>query len=295
MDLDKLEWMQSRYGRSDRIGAANNILPETILRAISLVRSGTAVSLAVDVGPDSPTFHPRSSQVIVTQSSGSPRSTKGRNCLCGNDDMLITSCGIGTHIDGLGHIGVDNVFYNGLKAEEIVRRDGLLELGTEGIPPLIGRGLLLDFPSLLDIPFLEPGQAINSGEIAAACNAQDLEIAAGDIVLLHTGWLSAMADAGQDYVHRSPGLGIDGASYLAERSVVAIGADNAALEVLPSEDPTLAYPVHELLLPRNGIYILENVHTEAVVKHGVYEFLFVLAVPRFRGSVQMAANPVAVF
>ena len=113
-------------------------------------------------------------------------------------------------------------------------------------------------------------------------------------------WLYALVHA-RDHLHGKlrtldvePGLGVDGARYLAELGVVAIGSDSWGLEVLPSEDPTLTFPVHPELLAKNGVYILENMDTRALAADGVSEFLFVLGQPRFVGSVQAVINPVAI-
>ena len=56
------------------------------------------------------------------------------------------------------------------------------------------------------------------------------------------------------------------------------------LGVLPFEDPKKIFYVHQILLPMNGIYILENVNAEEAVKDRVYEGLFTLGPPRVTGS-----------
>lgn len=73
---------------------------------------------------------------------------------------------------------------------------------------------------------------------------------------------------------------------------VAVGADTWAVEVIPFE-PKNVFEVHQILLPMNGIYILENMDTAELAKDKAYEFLFVLGQPRFRGGVQSMINPVA--
>jgi kynurenine formamidase len=80
----------------------------------------------------------------------------------------------------------------------------------------------------------------------------------------------------------------------APRGVVAIGADTAALEAIPHEDPEMAFPVHAELLAKNGVYILEVMDPSALAADGATEFLFVLGQPRFVGSVQAIINPVAI-
>ena len=96
------------------------------------------------------------------------------------------------------------------------------------------------------------------------------------------------------FMASQPGLGLGGAKYLAKLGVVAVGADNWALEAIPAEDPAQAFPVHPELLAKNGVYILENMDTRDLAKDGVAEFLFVLGQPRFVGAVQAVINPVAI-
>jgi kynurenine formamidase len=76
--------------------------------------------------------------------------------------------------------------------------------------------------------------------------------------------------------------------------VVAIGADTIALEPLPAVPGTRTFVVHQTLLAKKGVHILENIVTADLVKDGVKEFLFVLAQPRFVGTVQVVVNPVAI-
>ena len=41
-----------------------------------------------------------------------------------------------------------------------------------------------------------------------------------------------------------------------------MGADTWAVEVIPGEDTSEAFPVHAMLLTDNGIHIIENVRTD---------------------------------
>ena len=86
-----------------------------------------------------------------------------------------------------------------------------------------------------------------------------------------------------------------GARYLAQLSVVAVGADNWALEVIPAEKDGEVFPVHPELLAKNGVYVLENMDSRELARDGVTEFLFVLGQPRFEGAVQAVINPVAIY
>lgn len=84
------------------------------------------------------------------------------------------------------------------------------------------------------------------------------------------------------------------AKYLAERGVAAVGADNWGVEVIPFEKDAGVFEVHQILLPMNGIYILENMNTEEMVKDKAWEFLFTLGPSRVTGAVQAIINPIAI-
>jgi hypothetical protein len=73
-----------------------------------------------------------------------------------------------------------------------------------------------------------------------------------------------------------------------------VGADNGGLEVAPSEDKEEAGPVHQLLIPQSGTYILENLVTEPLAKDKAYEFLFVLTKSKTKGSTGANIAPAAV-
>ncbi len=81
---------------------------------------------------------------------------------------------------------------------------------------------------------------------------------------------------------------------MAHLGVVAVGADSAALEVIPYEDPEKTAPVHQTLLAKNGVYVLENIRTEELARDKAYEFLLVIGQPKFVGAVQMVINPIAI-
>ena len=74
---------------------------------------------------------------------------------------------------------------------------------------------------------------------------------------------------------------------------MAVGADSWGLEVVPFETANI-FEVHQILLPMNGTYILENMNTAQLAADRAYEFMFVLGQPRFKGAVQSMINPVAI-
>jgi kynurenine formamidase len=288
------DWYPSKYGAKDLVGAANNLSPDATRAAAGLVKLGKVYALGIVTGRTTPSYPPRTYQIVVTQSNDGTGSTFGANQATANDDILMTYLGIGTQLDGLGHLGIGHRYYNGLQAKDFVAPDGLKKLGTETIPPIATRGLLLDMTKLFKQKPVKPGTAFNKREIAAALKAAGLSLRKGDVVLFHTGWLKTADKDGKKFIATQPGLGKEGAQYLAAEGVVAIGSDTAALEVIPFEAKDELFTVHQILLAKNGVHILENVDTAALAADGATEFLFVLGQPRFQGAVQMVVNPIAI-
>ena len=291
---DDHSWYPSKYGVEDTLGAINNLSADKVLQAAKLVTTGKTYALGVETGPTSPAYPPRTYSMTVLQLDDGTGTPLGSNKATGNDDLMNLWMGIGSQIDGLGHMGIEHVYYNGNHARDFVTPKGLTKLSIDRLPPIVSRGILLDMAAHMERDIVPAGTAINVAEIEAMAKKAGVTIQKGDVVLFHTGWLNVMESDPVKFMTSQPGLGLEGAKHLAALGVVAVGADNWALEVLPSEDPNQAFPVHPELLAKNGVYILENMDTRALAKDGVGEFLFVLGQPRFVGAVQAVINPVAI-
>ena len=285
----------SKYGTDDTLGAINNLSPQKVLQATRLVKHGKTYRLGVTTGSTSPAYPPRSFSMTVLQLDDGTGTPLGTNKATGNDDLMNLWMGIGSQIDGLGHMGENHVYYNATHARDFVTPKGLVKFSIHELPPIVTRGILLDMTKLLEMNPLPKGTAINQSEIERAAKAANVLIESGDVVLLHTGWLDVMDTDPNRFMEGQPGLGLSGARYLAQLGVVAVGADNWALEVIPAEKEGEVFPVHPELLAKNGVYILENMDSRELARDGVTEFLFVLGQPRFEGAVQAVINPVAIY
>ena len=286
------DWVPSRYGADDRIGAANNLSSDIVLQAARLITTGKVYSLGVETAEDSPAYGSRTFTIdIIASGANVP---VGADVLTTHDERVTTSFGIGSQIDGLGHLGIGHQYYNGLTSEQIVADGGLVELGTHTIPPIVTRGVLLDMARHFGVDMVSEGTAFNRAQIEAAASAQGLQIRSGDVVLFHTGWMQLLGTDNQRFIAGQPGLGLEGAEYLADLGVVAVGADTPALEVIPLENPQRAFAVHQTILAKEGVYVLENMNTAELAADGVQEFMFVLGQPKFKGAVQTVVNPIAI-
>jgi kynurenine formamidase len=287
------DWTKSKWGPNDEIGAANYITPELVVKAAQLVKTGKTYNLGIETNSKTPAFPPRTFKITIVQPGQAGNSGLGPNKTTYNDDIIDGWVGVGSQLDGLGHIGIDHVYYNGNKGADFADPTGLKKFGIEKVPPLVARGVLLDMAAHYGTDVVKEGTAFNRTEIEAVAKKQGVEIRQGDIVIFHTGWVSLIGKDDKRYGSVQPGLGLDGAKYLVSKGVVAVGADTWGLEVVPFETPDI-FPVHQELIPKNGTYILENMNTAPLAADRAYEFLFVLGPSRITGAVQAIINPIAI-
>ncbi len=111
---------------------------------------------------------------------------------------------------------------NGLNAADVVTDWGLERLGIEHTPPMISRGVLLDVSGLDGGAFLNPGRVVTPDDLARAADAAGVAVAAGDIVLVRTGWGRFFGIDHARYLEGEPGIDIPAARWLTKRDVVAI-------------------------------------------------------------------------
>ncbi len=288
-------WYPSKWGPTDELGTANYMTSETALQAARLVKTGKVYSLGITVSTTTPAYPPRNCTLYIVQpgQTGSAEGL-GPTHTTFNDDILNCWTGIGTQIDGLGHIGVGDRYYNGLKWGEFASISGLKKLGADKIPPLVSRGVLLDMAAYFGVEVVKEGTAFNQTEIEGAAKKQGVAIKQGDVVIFHTGWLSLIDKEPKRYASVEPGLGREGARYLVSKGILAVGADTWAVEAIPFEKDAGVFEVHQILLPMSGTYILENINTAELAKDKAYEFMFVLGQNKYLGSVQSMINPVAI-
>jgi len=286
------DWPASPFGKDDRLGAVNHLSAAKTLEAAKLITTGKTYSLGMTVNRETPAYGPRTYDVTVLQLSDGMGKAIGKNQATGNDDIIRTYVGIGSQIDGLGHMGTEHTYYNGVEASEFVATDGLKQFSTHNLPPIATRGVLLDMTLAYGNP-VPDGTAFNRAEIDAAAERVGVTIGKGDVVIFHTGKMKA-TENDKTLSPTEPGLGVGGARYLASLGVVAVGADTWAVEAIPFEDPETVFPVHPTLLAENGVYILENMVTDELAADGVAEFFFSLGVPELEGTVQAMINPVAI-
>ena len=284
----------NRWGADDEIGALNLNGEAEVRNATALVRQGKVMSLAQPLFPGMAMPSHRAGLMHMMNRDGGDYAA-GAVAPGGfqfAEDTIVMPVHTGTHIDALCHCWYDDTLFNGFPAAGIRSTRGAERCGIDKMPPIVGRGLLLDFVASTGAE-LEDGREITLGDVERALAKAGTKIESGDIVLLRTGWLERQGAPRSVDFNKEPGLGLEAAEYIAREGAAVVGADNYAVEVLPFS-PGLVFPVHQRLIRDYGIPLLENLVLKDLAEAGATVFLFIAAPLPLRGATGSPLNPIAV-
>jgi Putative cyclase len=175
-----------RWGAHDEIGTVNLITPERVAAA-ALARTGKVFDLGYTLGADGPQvgLGGRVNPVHLMSATGEPRFPDGGGY---TDDFVFMPLQCATQWDGLAHVFYDDHCYNDVPASAITAR-GASRLGIDRLARgIVGRGVLLDIAALHGVEHLPAEQGIGPDDLDGAVRRQGVEVRAGDIVLVRTGW-----------------------------------------------------------------------------------------------------------
>src|SRR5688572_17838170 len=292
-------WWPSEWGAEDQKGAANRLTAEKVLEARELIREGRVYQLGRIYEHGIPVPGKRHYSLTIPGLPTGIPAPDTTNQLIHNDELVSGEIGqVGTQFDGLGHIGVrvgrDDLFYNGFKLAEFGDTYGLKKLGVENVGPIFTRGVLLDVVAVKKTNRLAIGYVITPADLEAALKLTGVPIREGDAVFINTGHGQLWMEDNKAFSEGEPGIGLEAGRWLSQRKIVLVGCDNWALEAVPSQDPKRPFEVHQWLLPRHGIYVLENLDLAELAKDKVYEFAFSFAPLRLKGATGSPGNPIAI-
>jgi kynurenine formamidase len=197
----------------------------------------------------------------------------------------------GTHMDALCHYSRGGKLHGGIEAAGVQSYGGGIgHLSIETVGMVMRRAVLLDIAAALGALALETDFAIQAEHLDDAARGQQAVIERGDIVLLRTGWGQYWNDPPRYLAQgHGPGPEIEGARWLSERGVFAVGSDTLAFE----KAPNAGSPVHAHLLVDCGIHIFEALNLEEIARDRVTTFLFVAAPLKIRGGTGSPVRPFA--
>src|SRR6516162_4531944 len=199
----------------------------------------------------------------------------------------------GTHLDALCHQADCLTLFGGIPTDAAETPTGFTRLGVETVPPLLGRGVLLDVAGWKGQWRLPPRYAVSSEELSACASAAGVEVRSGDVLLVRTGFGALWHDEAA-YL-QAAGVAKSGTLWAAERGVTAVGADNMSWDVPNERDPETGATLfaHVYLLPQKGIYIIENLKLDELARDRQYVFAFVGIPLKFQGATGSPLRPLA--
>jgi kynurenine formamidase len=220
-------------------------------------------------------------------------------------------------IDALGHIGHDGKLFGGVDANAATSNpDGIgasgvgAHLAIDRFPKelLITRGVLLDVARLLQkdgspLPAncsnLPNTCEITADHLQRAAKRQGVRIRPGDTVFIRTGWGQFFTDPATYNSGLSPGPSAGGAEWLIKQGARIVGSDTLTFEKLPplagtpGQPDFRIFPVHQLLIPGAGVFIIENLNLEELAKLRAYEFVVVIPPLKIKGGTGSAIRAFA--
>lgn len=291
-------------GREDEFGPAVDLSPADVLTALGDVKEGIIYDLEVERFRGMP-LHPAHPQIeIVSYRSSRGIRNQGDQAwlnenndakLAFNSELVLGTVHSGTHIDALSHItvGDDDHWHGGFSANDHLGDWGPLKSDATTIPPVIGRGVLIDVAGHKGVDVLAGSEAISSADLKGALAKQEVELRPRDTVLIRTGYGSLYPDAERMAPHFGPGINADACRWLGEQGVIVAGSDTESLEQVPSEDPQNPHIGHTILLVEYGIHIIEMLYLEDLAADKRYEFAFIALPLKIRGATGSMIRPVA--
>ena len=292
------------FGAEDNLGTLNLLTPERVAAASRLIVRGALFPLDAPLDLFSPALASR---------RGVPRHTVlHRPGTFSFDDVYDNFYPqAGSQWDSLGHVGYDlDAFYNGATEAEVAsgRRNTIEHAAAHGVA---GRGVLLDLERTLASrgADYDPGgsSSIGVAELEAARADAGVEIEAGDLLLLHTGfgtWYRAQGEGVRAELPTklaAPGLAHEEAicEWLWDHHVAAVFSDTFAVEVWPRDLDEMPFGyLHRVLIGQFGISLgelwwLADLAADCALD-GRYECFLASTPMRAPGGIGSPANALAI-
>ena len=293
-----------RWGDTDERGSLNLLTPEVVKAAAGSVTTGKVYSLGIPIqGHGVPLLDFRGTPMRLTlQDSTDEGAFAQFGCQPGtgsHEDVLVMASHTTSHMDALIHVYGGYHHYNGVEFTEMRALGGAAKLGIEKVGGFAARGVLLDMVRHFGgdgngNDWVALGRVISADDLAAAAEAQGVEVGAGDAVMIRTGYLQFWWDnaaKGTPAPFEQPGIGLAAAEWLAARDVVAVVSDNAAVEAIPFDGNDFLC-VHRALLVDAGIYLIEFNNLAEPAADEAYEGLLAVAPLKVTGATGSPVNPV---
>lgn len=281
-----------RWGPDDELGTLNLIEAETRLAALRTVQVGRPVSIGQDLdtipSPANPV--PVVHRMLLAAHEGANAAF---------DLLEIAPHGLAvTHLDAVSHMFAEGRLYNGRSAADTVTPAGLtfgsIYAQKEGI---LTRGVLLDIPASLGLPWLEPTARIYPEDLERAAAYGAVNVRRGDAVFVRTGVTARVAQAGPEDPSRRAGLMPECIRWFYRNDVALYSGD--CYDHVPLPYLRMRAPFHQIALAFMGMPFLDATDLEELsatcAELRRYDFLLTVAPLRVRGGTGSPVNPICYF
>jgi kynurenine formamidase len=273
-------------GALDRIGCAE------VLDALRLARSGRVYDLGLEISERMPQGQRGTFVPFARAFSATPEGTGADGPFSFAAEVVIGTQHTSTHIDAFVHVQSGGLVYGGHRAADTRSDQGWSVHGMETVPPIVGRGVLLDVAGGKGVEALPDGYEITEDDVREACQAASIEVRRGDVVLVRTGKIREFAQDPVAFEAAQPGVGPSAAIWLYERGMAVLGTDTTGTEPLPFPDP--AATTHRAMLVERGVHLLENLFLDELARDGMRETAFVCLPLKLTGATGSWVRPIAI-
>jgi len=329
------------WGPDDELGRLNLLTKEKVLEGISEVKEGRTFCLSLPLDyPGGNVLNPRRRPPELRPTMRESRANMALPLRCYDplaldvvcDDQVLLTLQYSTQWDTLAHVGQmfdvdgdgkpEDVFYNGFRAGSdiagpVIYRDGqeipydgpqgAQHLGVENmaVSCVQGRGVMID----LEAHFGHSGEVVGYDALMDVMKQDNVVVEPGDLICIRTGFAQMLLDMNKqpdaERLRRSHSA-LDGRDerllqWITDSNLVALIADNYAVESLPAQrpgtDPCATLPLHAHCLFRLGVYLGEMWYLTELADwlraRGRSRFLLTAPPLRLPGAVGSPATPVA--
>src|SRR6266481_8390659 len=243
------------FGKDDQTGATNRVTAAVTKAAAAEIQTGKVTTMTNPLTDGVPLFGTRFTKTILTSNTLAPGASLGDNNLTYMEDTWLSQSHVGTHIDGIGHIGRGDCYYNQTAMGKFINQNNMTRLGLEHLKSFATRGVIVDLVKVYQDAAklhgnpacrnscLDKGTVITQDDLQAGLKMYNTTLREGDAVFLNTGWGDLFGQyPAQNVLYNSgePGIGTAAAKWLIDQKVILVGADSWAVEVVPGEDKAIA-------------------------------------------------------
>ena len=139
----------SPWGPNDQTGATNRVTPAVTKAAAAEIQEGKVVPMSYPLVDGVPLFGTRFTKTILTATTLAPGAAFGENELTYMEDTWLSQSHVGTHLDGMGHIGRKDCYFNQTPMGKFITQNNMTKLGLEHLKSFATRGVLIDAVKVL--------------------------------------------------------------------------------------------------------------------------------------------------